>query len=79
MFANVLVHEVGHNFMTYLTQGYANTPPTMHGGELGHKQGHRGEAGRYLEKVLFGGCLGNYRDLAQDGGQVCSYTSRYLL
>lgn len=74
LFTNVLMHELGHIFMTYLTQGYANTPPSMFGKAPGVSQGARGEAGRYLEQNLFGACLGNYRDTAQNDGQVGSYT-----
>lgn len=76
MFANVFMHELGHLFMTYLTQGRADTPAGIYGRASGVTQGAtstRGEAGRYLETLVFGGVLGNYRNDFWGDHQVRSY------
>lgn len=77
LFNNVFLHELGHHFMTYLTQGQAESPAGFYGRGYGVTQGAsstRGEAGRYLEKLLFGGLLYNRRNNAWDDHQVRSYT-----
>ncbi len=54
-----LLHELGHIFTTYLSrgrQGYG-TPPTVNAPKYLEPLSERGEAGRKLEALVFGGTL----------------------
>ena len=53
--ANVLFHEMGHVFLTYLTEGRALTPANINDPTVGIST--TGEAGRTLEYTMFGGTL----------------------
>ena len=70
MFAVTFVHEIGgHVLVTFLTNGRRPlTPPSMTA--AGYDNTGLGEAGRYLEYVLFGGTMAFYRDPTQGDGQV---------
>ena len=69
--ATVLVHEVGHIFVTYLNQGKFATPPKVSGNMY-----ESSEAGGHLECILFGGRVVGLRNRGEDGQQVCP---RYVL
>lgn len=71
--AIVMVHEIGHIFITLLTGGESNTPPS----EPGDEGFVHGEAGRDLETILFGGHHRYTRNLDEDETQVCP--NRYSL
>ena len=60
IFANAFFHETCHLFTTYLTQGRHDGCSKM----------DRGEFGRYMETVVFGGTLEYYRDPTHGVGQV---------
>jgi hypothetical protein len=74
--ACTFVHEIGgHMFVTFLTHGNRDTPPNIghrrYAGRQGQPQGvQNGEAGRFLERKLFGGGLEFYRDTTKDDHQV---------
>jgi hypothetical protein len=70
MFAVMFVHEAGgHVLVTFLTKGRRPlTPPSI--SAAGFRGTAEGEAGRYLETVLFGGTMAFYRDPAQGNDQV---------
>ncbi len=56
----VCIHELGHIFITFLTSGLSNTPPEMFPrvkGQSKPKDGKPGEAGSYLEVLIFDGDL----------------------
>lgn len=72
MFTVLVMHELGHIFVTYLNKGRSNTPPPFYGNVAGISQGTRGEAGRKLQEMLFGGVVGFYRHPKGNDGQVCS-------
>ena len=57
--ARVLLHELGHMFITYLSRGRErdSTPPTMNAPTHFEPSMERGEAGRKLEGLVFGGTL----------------------
>ena len=65
--AIIMVHEMAHIFITFLTGGESNTPPSEPGGE-GFAYG---EAGRDLENILFGGYHVYTRNLNEGDDQVC--------
>ena len=69
IFANCIFHELCHLFSNFLTKGRIFTPPqfTAAGGYSGQ---HRGEAGRYMESILFGGTLKYFRDHSRGDKQV---------
>ncbi len=57
MTAHVLLHELGHVLITYLTKGDEEmTPPTIHA-LSDNVPGSHGEAGRALECLIYGGTV----------------------
>ena len=72
LFANIFMHELGHLFITYLNQGRMRTPTHIYPRVMGLPEGPKGEAGRCLETLLFGGVVCNYRNTNEDDDQVCS-------
>ena len=66
MFANTILHEIGHIFLTFLTGGTKNTPPFMKNkgkGDIGPPVDKtRGESGHQLEQLVFGGTMSYPRD-----------------
>ena len=76
MIAHVVLHEITHLFITYLTQGRELTPPRVNAQTMlgyGDVLRDEGEAGLALEVELFGGTI-NYFHVPADGsseGQVC--------
>ena len=70
MFANVLLHEIGHVLVTFLTKGKTGTPQHVRPQLAGYSMPGTGEAGRSLETILFGGTQEYYRDLDDDDSQV---------
>lgn len=71
LFANTFLHEIGHTLVTFLTKGQACTPRHIRATTRGYSGEDRGEAGRNLETVIFGGTMEYYRDRADDDSQVC--------
>ncbi len=76
MFTNVILHEISHVFITFLSKGAPDTDTPIHMNAPVHGQVVEpvGEAGRWLEKNLFQGtihyfCDPKNRTLAH---QVCS-------
>lgn len=67
------MHEIGHMFVTFLGRGKTLTPPRMYAPVAGSSQGTRGEAGQFLEYLIFGGHVTVLRNPAEGKGQVCSY------
>ena len=59
MGANSLLHELAHLFITYLSKGQAGcgTPATMKARVTHDPYPNKGEAGRKLEALLFGGTM----------------------
>ena len=70
MFANVFLHEIGHILVTFLTKGRTGTPLHVRPQLDGYSMPGRGEAGRSLETILFGGTQEFYRDFDDDDSQV---------
>ncbi|RSM08105.1 hypothetical protein CEP52_004888 [Fusarium oligoseptatum] len=72
MFAIATAHELTHLFVGYLAQGQDSTlsytPPTL--SYLNYTGPSRGESGRWLESLLFGGSIEFYRDSLDDDGQA---------
>lgn len=67
--ANTLLHEVGgHLLVTYIGTGRPYTPPAIN--HPLYSSPGRGEAGRSLERKLWGGALEFYRSPAEDDTQV---------
>ena len=73
IFANTFLHEIAHVFVTFLTKGRTGTPRRLRAEVTGYSGEDRGEAGRHLETIIFGGTLEYYRDHADDDSQVQSY------
>ena len=73
MFAHVILHELGHMLVTFLSRGEAVTPPRIKAEVSGYSNRYRGEAGRNLELILFGGNLEYYFGDADDASQASSY------
>ena len=73
VFANTLLHEIGHVFVTFLTKGRTATPSHLQADVAGYSGEHEGEAGRNLETIIFGGTIEYYRDHADDDSQVLSH------
>ena len=71
--AKSFLHELGHMFVTFLGKGDTDTPPRMNAQQVGSPQNTRGEAGRYLEDLVFGGLVKVMRNPAEDDSQVCAY------
>ncbi len=78
MFANVFLHEIGHILVTFLTKGKTGTPHHVRPQLAGYSVPGRGEAGRSLETILFGGTQEYYRDFDDDDSQVSPHV-RLLL
>lgn len=72
--ANTLLHEIGHIFITYLSKGGHNTPPTMTAQVYYDPKPEKGEAGRKLEALVFGGTMEfwEYPDAETRYDAVCS-------
>ena len=70
MFAHVLLHELGHMLVTFLTRGEAVTPPRIRAQVSGYSGKYKGEAGRNLELILFGGNLEYYIGDADDDSKA---------
>ncbi len=68
MFAGVFLHEIGHVFVTYLTEGRDNSPT-----ETGMMEETKGESGRFLEQLVFGSVLNFYQHpiVGTDNFRVC--------
>lgn len=66
--AKTFVHELAHVFVTFLGRGKTDTPPDVHI----LLDATTGEAGWYLEKLIFGGVISVYRNDAEYKEQVCS-------
>ena len=77
IFANAIFHELCHLFLTFLTKGRILTPPQFNARVKGYVEEGRGEAGRYMETMLFGGTLEYYRDRNHGDKQVCLHHSLY--
>lgn len=72
-FAKSFMHELAHIFVTSLgPTGKTRTPPHIRGSEEGDDP--TGEAGRYIENLIFGGRVIIIRNNAEGEGQVCSYS-----
>lgn len=79
MFASATTHELCHAFVGYLAQnsqeGSSYTPPNVNhldygSGQVDSSFVQKGESGRYMEKLLFGGALEFYRDPREGHNQV---------
>ena len=71
--AKSFLHEVGHVFITFLGTGRFKTPPRMDdltGSKARNSQLERGEAGRKLESLVFGGRVYVLRNPEEDEDQV---------
>ena len=70
-FAHMFLHEMGHLFVTFLTRGQKHIPdPTraLLGGYI--RIPNLDDAGRDLEKIIFGGTVEYYRDSTHGEEQV---------
>ena len=63
------MHELGHLFVQYLSRGKVDTPPKV--SRTGKNK--VGEAGAYLEVLMFGGCVVPTHNPDEDDDQVYSY------
>ena len=80
IFANAIFHEICHMLVTFLTKGRTNTPPHIRPEvEPESSKKNIGEAGRYLEEVIFGGTLAYYRDNPLDNSQVHPHDCSLLI
>ena len=70
LWANTILHELGHTLITFLNRGGGETPPHITSEVSGYSSEYRGEAGRNLETILFGGVMQYYQDFADDDSQV---------
>ena len=70
MIAHVFLHELSHMLVTFLTRGEAGTPPRIRAQLSGYSDKDRGEAGRNLELILFGGNQEYYFGDADDDSQA---------
>ena len=70
MFANTFLHEIAHILVTFLTKGRTGTPPRITAQVGGYSGDLRGEAGRNLEIIIFGGTIEYNLDPADDESQV---------
>lgn len=74
--ANTLIHEIGHMFITYLSGGGedGNTPTAMKPRADFDQSPNKGEAGRKLEALIFGGVIENWEDPdpGHEKREVCS-------
>ena len=76
IFANVIFHELCHLFSTFLTKGQILTPFKFNA-QVGCVDKSKGEAGRYMESLLFGGSLEYCRDFNRGDRQVCLQDSLF--
>ena len=63
------VHELAHVFVTFLAQGQIYTPPDV-GAKKSLEIEFRPEAGRYVEKAVFGGLVVPIRNPDENDDQV---------
>lgn len=63
------VHELAHVFVTFLGQGTIDTPPDI-GAQKTFELITKPEAGRYVEKAVFGGLVSPLRNPDEDDNQV---------
>ncbi|EKJ67824.1 hypothetical protein NXS19_005606 [Fusarium pseudograminearum] len=79
IFASATTHELCHAFVGYLAQNSQDassyTPPNVNhldygSGQVDSSFVQKGESGRYMEKLLFGGALEFYRDPREGHNQV---------
>lgn len=73
MFAHVFLHELGHMLVTFLTRGEAATPPRIRAKVRGYSDKYKGEAGRNLELILYGGNQEYYFGDADDASQASAH------
>lgn len=77
LYANSLLHEIGHLFITYLSRGQqsCHTPTNMKVPTIFDKHPEIGEAGRKLEALVFGGTMEYMVDPDKnfDWYDVCSH------
>lgn len=71
--ALTIVHELAHIFINFLGRGQRNTPESMADPSSDTSQASKGEAGAYLEYLMFGGRLLHLRNHAEGDEQVCPY------
>ena len=64
------VHELAHVFVTFLGRGSIKTPPELGAKKTFEPEMTRPEAGRYVEKAVFGGLISPMRNPAEDDDQV---------
>lgn len=65
------VHELAHVFVTFLAQGQIGTPPDVGAPKTFELEGMtKPEAGRYVEKAVFGGLITPMRNPEEDDEQV---------
>lgn len=74
LLACTMVHELAHLYLTFLSKVGTNTPDSIKNDAEGTLRGSNGEAGAYLEALLFGGCVVVLRNPAEGDEQVCPYT-----
>ncbi|KAI1331895.1 hypothetical protein F5Y16DRAFT_395184 [Xylariaceae sp. FL0255] len=67
-------HEIAHIFTLYLSlyADFPPTPPSMCYSNV-YRQDAGGESGRWLEGLLFGGCLEIYKDRTQGPKEAGTY------
>ena len=70
IFANAIFHELCHLFSTFLTQGRILTPSQFKAQVKGYVKEDKGEAGQYMETIIFGGTLEYLRDRNHGDRQV---------
>lgn len=86
-FATTIMHELAHVYGTFLGGGQITTPPEARAfandrapikegprGEVDKmfKEGKRGEAGQYMERVVLGGLVTVLKDPDDKENRVCS-------
>ena len=64
------MHELAYIFVIFLGQGNSNTPPDLIAYHLNEPKRSSGEAGRFLEKEIFGGLIIILRNHAEGEDQV---------
>ena len=75
-FATTILHEIGHVFVTYLSEGKEDTPIDVGTRDISTEgEEERGEAGFNLEHRIFGGRLlwARHPGREDNDRQVCSY------
>ena len=73
LYTNLFLHEIGgHYLYSYMNKGSRNdTPPRFDGWTTFSNEPGKGESGRFLETLFFGGNLEYYHDPEQGRDQVC--------